>query len=233
MVNNTGISSNIYATKKSTYDTVAPVYDILGEIWTCGNIRKSKHWQLRFLKANDTVLFAGAGSGDEALHAALQGVHVVIIDISSKMLSRAKHKFLKAGVHNAQFIYGDVMDHDLPLHYDAVVANYFLDVFDPATMQAVIQHLKTLLKTNGAFLISGFAAVEGSVIKRITANFFHHVPLIIFHLIAGNALHRVYDYTEPLKELGFVVKEQQYFSIIKNYFPITHSLYALPSSINH
>ena len=215
------------STQKSRYGLVASYYDFLGRIWTGGNIRKSKLWQLRFLKHGDRVLFAGVGTGEEVVQAAQIGVHVVIIDISNQMLCIARNKLIKAGIENVVIIHGDILDHYCPSAYDAVVANYLLDVFEPSTMQIVLIHLMRQVKQDGHFLVAGFAPASGSMVQKLLTKLHYGIPSLIFYLFLGNAMHKIYDYLPLLVQHGFMIHDRRYFFLFGKYIRSTYSICAV------
>lgn len=226
----TSCLKSIHLTQKSKYGRIACIYDFLGQVWTFGKIKQSKIWHAQFLKKGDRVLFAGCGTGEEALTAAKGGVHLVLIDHSEEMISLARNKFRSHGVENFEFIHGNIMDHEAEQAYDMVVANYIFDVFDPATMEEVLKHLTTQVKEDGLLSVSGFAPVKGWGVDRWIVEFFHGIPILIFSLFLGNALHKIYDYEPLLDRLGFNVTARQNFYLLKNKFPVTHSILALKNS---
>lgn len=214
------------STGASHYGLVSGIYDILGRFWTRGNIRKSKLWQIQFMKPGDYVLFAGSGTSEEVVYASKSGVNAVIIDLSEKMLSIARSKLAAEGIHDVVFIRGDICDHFSTSQYDVIVANYFLDVFDPSTMKEVLHHLKALLKFEGCLLIAGFTPVKGSKFNRWLAEIHHGIPLFVFHLLAGNALHQIYDYKPSLEELGFEVESSLDFRLFSAFDFGVHAICA-------
>src|SRR5947209_2654782 len=62
------------------------------------------------LDARGDVLDAGCGTGENALHLAARGHHVVGIDAAPTAIARAREKAAQRGVHNVTFIEGDACE---------------------------------------------------------------------------------------------------------------------------
>ena len=201
-------------TKQSLYGRTAWFYERAAHIFSCGQIRASKQWQIQWLKPGQRVLYVGAGNGEDVIMAAQQGAHVTGVELSSKMLARLETKLQKLKLmDNILLICGDAYDHKPEVLYDAVAANYFLNVFSDDTMQKMLAHLTTLLTKNGLLLIADFAPTSSNLISRFFQKIYYFSAVAAFHLIANNPLHSLYDYEIYLEKLDLVLENDQGFSL--------------------
>ena len=104
------------------------------------------------------------------------------------MLARTRGKLA------AEYLCADVMAHERAGHYDAVCANFFLNVFDEAVMRGVLAHLARQLRPGGKLLIADFAVPRGSALARAAHVAYYRVANGLYWAISGNALHPIYDY---------------------------------------
>jgi demethylmenaquinone methyltransferase/2-methoxy-6-polyprenyl-1,4-benzoquinol methylase len=147
------------------------------------------------------VLYAGVGGGEDALMAAKQGAHVTVIDLSPRMLAKATERSTAAGLEGQiESICGDILEHDRRGYYDVVCANFFLDVFAEPVMREMMRHLASLLRAEGTLLIADFAPVEGPAWQRMARRINAGVAVIWARLLAGSAVHPIYDFRVHLDQ---------------------------------
>lgn len=191
-------------------------YDVTSALYSLGRIGAAKRSSVETVKAGDRVLFAGAGSGAEALVAARKGGVVTCIDLSPGLIKRAEQKFAREGLAlNA--IIGDVTTHEHDCPYDVVVANFFLNVFRLSTMRQVLRALVGMMNRGGRLAIADFTAPVDVVRYGLPARFFRWV----YHGFANTAfwlsglcpLHEAYDYAAECRAIGLDVETSKYFSL--------------------
>jgi len=92
----------VYADLEAAFDGVAETYDrhILGNQMNVWLRDRSVALLGKLFKAGDTVLEIGCGTGTETLCLAKQGVTVVALDVSSRMLDVLERKATDAGVRD-------------------------------------------------------------------------------------------------------------------------------------
>ena len=74
------------------YDRAAWFYEKSAKIYSTNQIRASKRYQLQYIEPGQTVLYLGAGAGEDAVMAAKHGAKVTCIDISQGMLDQVQKK---------------------------------------------------------------------------------------------------------------------------------------------
>lgn len=201
-------------TKQSLYGRTAWFYELAAHIFSGGQIRASKHWQIQWLKPGQCVLYVGAGNGEDVVMAARSGVHVTVVELSNEMHTRLETKLQKMNLmQHVTLICGDAYEHQPEQAYDAVAANYFLNVFSEDIMQKMLAHLTTLIKPNGLLLIADFAPPVANPVMRFLQKLYYFSAVTAFHLIAKNPFHPLYDYANYLDKLGLKLSDDKRFPL--------------------
>lgn len=185
------------------YAGVAGCYDALCAFGSLGAVGRCKHDALRVVRPGDRVLFAGAGSGMEALEAARLGASVTVVDLSPAMIARATR--CSGGALKTEC--GDILRHTGG-PYDVVTANFFLNVFDAPTMRTVLEKLAGLTAPDGRLVIGDVSPPPGRVARVATLAYWYGACLL-FRFLTRNAVHPVYDYEAELARLGFRVENKR------------------------
>jgi ubiquinone/menaquinone biosynthesis C-methylase UbiE len=192
------------------YRQMSRIYYWLERVYSGDQIRQCKLSQVAEMRPGQRVLYAGVGGGDDALEAARIGARVVVADSSPAMLGLLQDKCRAAGleieshcVDIREFADGD--------GFDAVAANFFLNVFGPAEMPRVLARLSSLVRPGGKVFIADFAPPDGSRFMRLLQAIHWNLPLYTFCLMTRNTAHPIYDYRETCREIGLNVTAVRYF----------------------
>ncbi len=181
---------------RSDYGPWASVYDGLGRLYSGGAIGRAKAWHIDRLVPGCNILYAGAGSGGEALEAARRGAHVTLLDSSPAMLARAESAFATANLPS-RFVCSTLERHvqsDGGERFDAVAAHFFLNVFRADELPDVLSGLVQLLAPGGHLWLADFAAPRTNALLNILQQLHYLPPLALFGLVAKNPWHELYDY---------------------------------------
>lgn len=191
----------------TSYDCVAPFYDLLGTLYSCGAIARSKKEHLRWLKSRKSVLYAGAGTAEECLEAAALGTRVTVCDKSRKMLAAARQRFEAAGF-SASYREGDALT--LSGSFDVVVAPYFLNVFAPDHVGHALASLAAQVKPGGRLIVVDFRGPAGGTTFRLFQRLYYLLPQLLFLLLTRNPWHELYDYSKLARSVApdLVVSER-------------------------
>ena len=190
-----------------SYDRVAGTYEFASRVFSGGKIPASKNAELEYLNPGDAVLYLGVGAGEDAVPAAEKDCRVTCIDLSAGMIDRLRRK-LNAKDLDAELIVGDAFEHDRPGHYDAVCANYFLNVFKRDGMRAMLRHAVSLIRPGGYLLIADVSPPRGSLPARAFNRAYAKSAMVPFWLARLVPWHENYDYAAVCREEGLeVVKE--------------------------
>ena len=208
-----------------SYDAVALLYDELAELYSLGRIRRSKEVQLESIAKGDRVLYAGVGRGADALLAARFGARVTTIDLSSRMLGRFERRLAREGLE-AELIEGDVADHRPEAEYDAVVANYFLNLFDVPKAREMIRHLGGLVRRGGVLMLADFARASGGGVARALTSAYYRPVNGLAWAMGFCALHPILDPVRLLEPLGFRIRSERRFPVLLGVNPAYVSIVA-------
>ncbi|MEQ1512027.1 MAG: class I SAM-dependent methyltransferase [Lysobacteraceae bacterium] len=197
------------------YAVVGHFYDFTSNLYSGKSIQRCKVAHLDLLKPGDKVLFAGVGHGRDALYAAKRGAEVTVVDLSETMLMKFSKVMAAEGVNvEVRRIHSDIMTFDEPGRYDMVVANYFLNVFNREMVVKVLEHLIGQAKTGGRIVVGDFAYPTGNAVARALKTVYWYIAVLFFWLIAGNAVHDIYNYPEFMTRLGLKIDGKKYFPIL-------------------
>jgi ubiquinone/menaquinone biosynthesis C-methylase UbiE len=200
------------------FSFIAPVYDFLAMVYSFGMISASKGWQIQHIDKGERVLYAGAGGAEDAVLAAKAGAKVTIVELSEGMIAQAQKRISEQESNFSYpitLIQGDITQHQPEAPYDAVVANYFLNVFEPKLMAKVFQSLDALLKDQGKFFIADFAPAKPSFVQAFFQKVYFYAAVTVFRFVAGNGLHPLYDYREVLHKHGYQLLASEDFRLAK------------------
>ena len=186
------------------------------ELTTSAAVNQCRVAMLDYLQPGEKVLFAGVGHGGDAIYAAQRGADVTVVDVSKTMLWKFQQNLDKIhqesgtplAVTQVQSDILEVADYE---QYDMVVANFFLNVFYRDTMVKLLDHLAKLGKPGAKIVIGDFAYPEGNLLSRVSQTLFWYGVATTYWVLAGNAVHPIYNYPEEMKSLGLLVQEKKYF----------------------
>ncbi|MBY0399033.1 class I SAM-dependent methyltransferase [Myxococcota bacterium] len=208
-----------------SYGALAGIYDELATCYSLGAIDRSKRAGAATLVAGERVLFAGVGRGTDALLAARRGVRVTAIDLAPAMLARLRGSLAREGLP-AETLEGDVADHRPAAPYDAVVAHYFLNLWDAPQAAAMLVRLRALLRPGGRLVVADFARPEGGRLARcLTAAYYRPIDWVAW-MLGFCALHPILDYAALLPAAGFRIRHEERFAVLWGANPAYASIVA-------
>lgn len=193
------------------YDPFAWLYDLVADTGSCGAIRASKRSQLDWLRPGYRVLFAGSGTGADAVAAARAGCDVTCVDASRNMLARAAERARRAGVR-LDCVRADVRTWDAPAPFDAACANHCLNVFAEDDGRAVLRRLAQHVRPGGLVLVADFVPPRGLRDALLHLHWFGTVAIgVLFRLCDP---HLLADYTTWLDGTGLSVAGDRRFAVL-------------------
>lgn len=207
-----------------SYEPVAWFYEGVAHVFSLGQVRAAKASQIQELRPGQRVLYVGVGSGEDALLAAQMGARVTCLDISQRMLDKTRRRLRAAGL-DVELILCNVMDYRPAQRYDAVAANFFLNVFSEPVMLRILERLASLVKPGGKLLIADFAPPQGNVVARVCQRINWRIADVFFWTLRLMALHPIYDYSRYLPGLRMPLQSVLDFGIAG--LPLYRSLVVL------
>lgn len=196
------------------YDRAAALYESVANVYSTGQIKASKRFQLNFIKPGDKVLFLGVGAGEDAVMAAKAGAQVSCVDISQKMLNQLDRKLRENNVA-AELICQSAFEFDRFAHYDSVCANYFLNVFRRPMMVEMLNHSARLVKPGGNYMIADVALPHGNPISKAFNLAYLKSAMAASCAIGLVPWHENYDYESFFEGASLTTKEVAKFRFAK------------------
>jgi ubiquinone/menaquinone biosynthesis C-methylase UbiE len=190
------------------YGTVASFYEELADLYSRGRIAASKRSQLVHLAAGDRVLYVGVGRGEDALEAARKGVRVTAVDLSGAMLRRLAQRLEREGLE-ADLVEADIAQLPPTAPYDAVAANYFLNLFESRRAQQMLALLVERVRPGGLVLCADFARPVGGRPGRWASALYYRPINWIAWLLGLCDLHPIHDYERMFEAAGLGVRQQE------------------------
>lgn len=188
------------------FDRVAPIYDTLAYIVFGSSIRKAQHAFLDSISSGDTVLVLGGGTGKflPALRNRIVEGHIVFIDTSAEMISRARERVADDG--HVTFLHGRLEDLAAEFKADVIITHFFLDLFGEHEIGEVIQKITKHTLPHSKWIVSDF--FEGQWLwQRILLK-----SMYLFFRISTKLPNRILpDWHSQLIKNGYSEVERQEF----------------------
>jgi len=198
---------------KDGYRFVGFQYELTGALYSLGRIPRCKTAMLKHLKPGDRVLVAGVGHGTEAVEASRLGAHVTAVDISETMLKHFRRRIERDRPPvPIDVVHDDIFNVREEASYDMVIANFFLNVFSKTRVKEVADHLGTLVRPGGRFVVGEFVLPEPGwmgVIQRIN----WYLAISFYSLTTEAVFHPVWDYPALVRGAGCEIEEIEYFTV--------------------
>lgn len=201
------------------FNFLAPFYDRLARMIIGKDIVHSQVYFLERFSQCKRLLIIGGGTGAllNEICSNYPYIEIDYIDLSPGMIDRAR-KRMKHNSH-VRFIQGT--ENDLPSHhYDGVITNFFLDMFEEKRLGTVIEKIKESLGKEAIWLVTDF------VNERKT----HAIKLWcmyrFFRVITQIEAAHLSDWRGHMMEAGLKLTESRKFN---NEFIASH-VYQLASS---
>jgi SAM-dependent methyltransferase len=191
-------------------DYPARLYAPLARLYSGGAIPACQRWGVAQLPAEGRVLFAGPGPGHDVCAAVDAGLQVTAIDRSPAMVARLRRR-LGAREARADLRHGDILQQPAEPLFDAVVAQFFLNVFATPRLPEVLRALRTWLRPGGCLIVGDFAPLPRAGGRWQQA--WHDLPMHLFARLGTNALHPVHDPATHLPEAGLALRHRRRFRL--------------------
>ncbi|HNZ11885.1 MAG: Ribosomal protein L11 methyltransferase [Deltaproteobacteria bacterium ADurb.Bin151] len=208
---------------KDGYWLVGFQYELTGNLYSLGRIPKCKSAMLKHLKPGDRVLVAGVGHGTEAIEASKLGAKVTAVDLSETMISQFRKRIAKENPPNEiRVINDDIFNIRETGQYDMVISNFFLNVFSETRVVEVANHLGTLVKPGGYFVVGEFVLPEKTGWRGIVQRLNWYFAISFYSLTTEAVFHPVWNYAGLVEGSGCKIQEIEYFTIcgVKLYWSI-------------
>ncbi len=142
--------------KLKGFDRIAVIYDFLAKLVFGKSITESQKLFLNKIEDGSKVLMLGGGTG--WLLAELLKVkpncELWYIDASEKMISLSKSKV--EPTQEVNFIHGTENDIPLSIKHDAVITNFYLDLFTNLQLENIMTKIQSSLKPGAIWIVTDF-----------------------------------------------------------------------------
>lgn len=142
----------------NSFDRIAPVYDRLAGIVFGTAIQDAQRVHLGALGDAHEVLILGGGTGWLLkdllrLHPVMR---VMYVEASPRMIELAAKNVSDADRHRVAFIHGTERTLPEERRFDAVIVNFFVDMFPASELIEVLGKLNVVLRSGGRLLCTDF-----------------------------------------------------------------------------
>lgn len=198
---------------KDGYRLVGFQYEFTGNVYSLGRIPRCKTAMLKHIRPGDRVLIAGVGHGTEAVLASRLGAEVTAVDLSETMLKHFRRRMARekppGEIH---VVHDDIFNvHDTGF-YDMVIANFFLNVFSETRVKEVANHLGTMVKPGGHFVVGEFV-LPGQGWRGVVQRLNWYLAIMFYSSTTEAVFHPVWDYPGLVRGAGFEIQDIEYFSV--------------------
>ena len=186
----------------NNFNLIAPVYEWLKTLVFGNVLHLAERHFCHLIEADAHVLIVGGGHGKILKHLP-QGCQVHYLEYSSTMIEFAKKN---ASGRDVRFIHGDFLTVEFGKQYDWVLANFFLDVFNPVNLQIASDKTYRLLRDSGQMLVTDFSPMDktsGKMLLWIMHQF--------FRITARLESNRIQPIKKHLQQAGYELQDQQDF----------------------
>ncbi len=207
---------------KDGYKLVGFQYELTGTIYSLGRIPRCKTAMLKYLKPGQKVLVAGVGHGTEAIEASNLGADVTAVDLSETMLKHFRKRIARENPpREIRVVHDDIFNIKEPEQYDMVISNFFLNVFNETRVKEVANHLGTLVKPDGYFVVGEFV-LPTSGLPGLIQRLNWYLAITFYSSTTEAVFHPVWNYPGLVEGAGFGIQDIEYFTIggVKMYWSI-------------
>lgn len=130
------------------FDFLAPVYDKLAQFIFGNAIKNATTAHLDRIEDGDKVLILGGGTGWILEKLPQMNIEVAYVELSQKMLLKAKSRKIN---YKVSFIYGSYTDVPDEV-YDIIITPFFLDLFTTGHSEKIVSLLRNKLRKSGFWI---------------------------------------------------------------------------------
>jgi ubiquinone/menaquinone biosynthesis C-methylase UbiE len=189
--------------RPNDFDGIAKWYDRLAKLMFGDALIKSQLLFLNELPEEGNLLIIGGGTGwilKEVVTLRPQ-LKIDYVEASTKMIALSKAK--NESSTEVQFIIGT--EADIPeTIYDAIITNFFLDVFKEGRLKAIMHHLKGKLSKDGVWLCTDFKKT-GKWQQRFLLKLMH----LFFGLVSNLDANELIDFEIEFIKLSLSCSKKQ------------------------
>jgi|SRR5579872_307433 len=192
--------------KLNGFDRIAGVYDFLAGLVFGKSIRESQIFFLGEIPERAKVLILGGGSG--WLLAALLKIkpkcEVWYIDASEEMIALSRQKNRPGTM--VHFIHGTELNIPEAIRYDAVITNFYFDLFTDHQLKDVVEKIQLSINSKTIWIASDF--VDG---KKWWQGMLLQVMYFFFRVTCEIDSRRLPEWHNSMEKAGMKEIESKFF----------------------
>jgi ubiquinone/menaquinone biosynthesis C-methylase UbiE len=168
------------------------------------SIIESQQFFLGEIQEHARVLILGGGSGwllSELLRIK-PNCEVWYIDASEKMIALSRQKNPEHRVH---FIHGTELDIPVAIRFDAVITNFYLDLFTNDQLKKAVERIQSSLNAGALWIVTDF--VDGKWWQRMMLG----VMYWFFRILCQIESQRLPEWSELMENAGIKEMESKFF----------------------
>jgi tRNA (cmo5U34)-methyltransferase len=191
----------------NSYDRIAPVYDRLAGVVFGSAIRDAQRVHLGALQNAHEILIVGGGTGwllVDVLSIHPQ-VRVTYVEASERMIELARKQISDSDSLRVEFIHGTHEMLSQPEAFDAVIINFFVDMFTTAALAEIVARLNIALQPAGQLFCTDFVDDKG------WQKMFLKLMYAFFRLATGLRNQRLAPWRKIIADNGFELAQSSLF----------------------
>jgi ubiquinone/menaquinone biosynthesis C-methylase UbiE len=144
--------------KLNGFDRIAFIYDFLAKLVFNNSIVNSQKYFLNKIQDYSKVLILGGGSGQllVELLKLKPNCEVCYVEASERMIVLSKNKIKRTSM--VHFIHGTEEDISRSIEYDALITNFYLDLFTEYQLADIIVKLQSAMKPEAQWIVTDFVS---------------------------------------------------------------------------
>lgn len=197
---------------KLGFNLLAPFYDFLSKLFFGNYLFKSQIYFLPDLRKCNHILIFGGGTG-KILAELLKlnvGAEYTYVDISSKMLNKAKQLINHQYFHQVNFICGSYTDIPSDKKFDIIITPYVLDCFSDKGLSKAMEALHEISKKESFWLFTDFHLPPNGSMKILFKIIIRSLYSFLNLFCKLNVTH-LPDFDGKFSRLNYVVEKEKYF----------------------
>lgn len=190
---------------KNSFNWIAPFYDSLTKLFFGKAFYKAQIHFLSEIPKKGRVLIIGGGTGwilNELLRIN-PDCEVHYVEASSKMVEKTRRRV--SPKHKVKFIFGS--ENSIPRNgkYDAVITNFFLDLFSESLTDVILK-IKRSLSKNSIWIVTDFED-NGKLWQKVMLKTMY----FFFRVTSRIEASQIPDIEEELKKQGIKKSKEEIF----------------------
>lgn len=182
------------------FDMIAPLYDGLSGFVFRNSIRNAQLNFLEEIPKEGNVLILGGGTGWLLSEFLNLNPHCCVwyIEASQKMLEITRKKVVIPPTICLHYIHGTEADIPPEVRFNAIITNFYFDLFSCSSLYGVLQHVAKKILPDGVLLVSDF--IRNNVWwQRLLLTIMYR----FFRATCGIESTHLPDWENQLKNFGF------------------------------